>query len=242
MDSIIGGDIVGSCLLSIDWDYFICTQKENWGSYLENNKNLINSWYKRYIESWIEGKDIQKSYQLSSEAGTFWEKIKKHFQFEKDIKACISDSHALSYSIAEKNGCNCVYLFDAHSDLGYGGLSSLDFELNCANWLGKLLKDKQIEEAHIIYSPYTTEEPKCFELMNNVFNISYQNINDLGTSNEVSAIHICRSGAWTPSWMDENFNQFVDASGISYEITDCPQRKWEIGNISLSEQIYYMMM
>jgi len=37
-------------LLSIDWDYFIFTQKENWGSYIENNRNLIDLWYKRYIQ------------------------------------------------------------------------------------------------------------------------------------------------------------------------------------------------
>lgn len=229
------------CLLSIDWDYFIHIQKENWGSYIENTKNVINLWYKRYIQAKSRGKDIQKSFQLSSGIDGFWEKIEGHFIYAKGIKAFVSDSHALSYDIAMEQGCNAVYLFDAHADLGYGGLSSLDFEVNCANWLGKLLKDKWIEEANIIYSPYTAEKPEYFKPINNAFNVRYPGFDDLDTGIEVSAVHICRSGAWTPPWLDERFTQFIDSSGISYEFKDCPTRKWDTTNISFSDQIYYLL-
>ena len=58
---------------------------------------------------------------------------------------------------SKENNCTMVYLFDAHADLGYGGLSSLDFEVNCSNRL-QILKEKQIKEANIFYSPYTTEK------------------------------------------------------------------------------------
>lgn len=229
------------CLLSIDWDYFIHTQKENWGSYIENSKNVINLWYKRYIQAKALGKDIQKSFQLSSCIDGFWEKIKVNFIFAKGIKAYVSDSHVLSYDLARKQGCKTVYLFDAHADLGYGGLSSLDFEANCANWLGKLLKDKWIEEANIIYSPHTAEKPEYFKKINNVYNIRYPVFDDLDTGIEVSAVHICRSGAWTPPWLDERFTQFVHSSGIAYELKGCPARKWDTTNISFSEQICYML-
>lgn len=229
------------CLLSIDWDYFIHTQKENWGSYIENTKNVINLWYKRYIQAKALGKDIQKSFQLSSEIDGFWEKIKENFIFAKGIKAYVSDSHTLSYDIAREQGCNAVYLFDAHADLGYGGLSSLDFEVNCANWLGKLLKDNWIGEANIIYSPYTAEKPDYFKHINNAFNVRYPGFDDLDTGIEVSAVHICRSGAWTPPWLDERFAKFVDRLGIGYELKDCPTRKWNTTNISFSDQIYYLL-
>lgn len=42
------------CLLSIDWDYFVYT-KENWGSYTENKKSLIDFWYKRYLNARFRG-------------------------------------------------------------------------------------------------------------------------------------------------------------------------------------------
>lgn len=232
---------MGKCLLSIDWDYFIYTQKENWGSFMENRKNVIDLWYKRYIQSRTSGRDIQKSFKLSLDVDTFWKKIRKVFKFEKDIKTYVSDSHALSYNIAEDNDCSAVFLFDAHSDLGYGGLSSLNFEVNCANWLGKLLKSGQVKAANIIYSPYTTEKPEYFKSINKAYKVRYISLSDLVPEINVGAIHICRSGAWTPPWFDERFVDFVDELGRPYDISDCPERKWDTEHISFSDKIYYMM-
>jgi len=229
------------CLLSIDWDYFVYTKENNWGSYIENNKSLTDLWYKRYIQEKMKGKDIQELFQLSSELDTFWKKIRGRFRFEKEIKAYVSDSHALSYDIAKENNCTGVYLFDSHSDLGYGGLSSLNFEVNCSNWLGRLLKDKLVKEANIFYSPYTTERPEYFKPMNSIYNVKYRDFNDLDRNIDVSAIHICRSGAWTPPWLDNKFAQFIDAMGVQYEVVNCPVRKWDTENISFSDQINYLM-
>lgn len=228
-------------LLSVDWDFFIYTQKENWGSYIENTENTIKLWYKRYILSKAQGVNIQNSFQLSPDINTFWEKIREHFIFSKDTIVYVSDSHVLSYDIAKNQNCNEVYLFDAHSDLGYGGLSSLNFEVNCANWLGKLLKDRQINQANIIYSPYTAEKPEHFSQINNAYNIRYLNFNELGKDILVYAVHICRSGAWTPPWFDKKFIQFVKALGIPYKTVACPIRKWDTTNISFSDQINYLL-
>lgn len=182
-----------------------------------------------------------------------------------------------------------VYLFDAHSDLGYGGLSALSFEANCSNWLGKLLKDKQINAANIFYSPYTAEKPEHFKAMSSIYNIRYcdfydleknaampinqritgnadqdisspmkqsmavnvnqsistcknqKDIGDVGQAIPVHAVHICRSGAWTPPWLDNEFTRFVDALGLPYKVINCPERKWNPDNISFSDQIDYLM-
>lgn len=230
-----------NCLLSVDWDYFIYTGKKNWGSYIENKRSLIDLWYKRYFQEKAWGKDIQESFKLSPELDTFWESIRKRFIFGKDIKVYVSDSHALSYDIAKENDCRTVCLFDAHADLGYGGLSSLNFGVNCSNWLGKLLKDKYISEANIFYSPYTAEKPEHFRLMNNIFIVKYCDFYELDKNYRVSVIHVCRSGAWTPPWLDKKFNQFIDALGIPYEKKDCPERQWDPANISFADQINYLM-
>lgn len=229
------------CLLSIDWDYFFYTKSENWGSYSESKRSLIDLWYKRYLQEKAMGRDIRESYKLAPELDTFWESIKNRFLFVKDIKAYVSDSHALSYPIAKENNCSIVCLFDSHADLGYGGLSSLNFEVNCSNWLGKLLKDKQIKAAYIFYSPYTAEKPEYFRQINSIYHVKYCNLNDLNISFLVSAIHICRSGAWTPPWLDDKFVQFIDAMGITYETVNCPPREWDPENISLSHLIHYLM-
>lgn len=230
-----------NCLLSIDWDYFIYTKKVNWGSYTENKRSLIDLWYKRYIQEKELGKDIQDSFRLSSELDSFWNRIRKCFEFAKNIKVYVSDSHALSYNIAKENNCNMVYLFDSHADLGYGGLSSLNFEVNCSNWLGKLLKDRQIVKANIIYSRFTAEKPEHFKSINSTYNVGYYSFDALDKGIRTSAIHICRSGAWTPPWLDERFVQFIDALKIPYKIMNCPERKWDPANISFSDQISYLM-
>ncbi|NLW60767.1 MAG: arginase [Firmicutes bacterium] len=229
------------CLLSIDWDYFIYT-RHPMGSYSENKKSLIDFWYKRYLQAKARGEDIQKAFQLSAELEEFWTKIKKYFTFADKIKTYVSDSHTLSYKIAKESKCQAVCLFDAHADLGYGGLPALNFEVNCSNWLGKLLKEKQIEEAYIFYSPYTTEKPEYFQPLNSIYKIRYCAFDDLeGKSYAAVAIHICRSGVWTPPWLDEKFYQFIAALGLPYEIVNCPERKWDPDHISLADKVNYLI-
>ncbi|NLM46463.1 MAG: arginase [Firmicutes bacterium] len=228
------------CLLSIDWDYFIYT-RDNRGTHLENTRSMIDLWYKKFLQAKARGEDMQKAYRLSPEVDAFWPKIKKRFKLDADTKAYVSDSHALSYKIAKEENCTVVYLFDAHADLGYGGLSSLNFEVNCSNWLGKLLKEGQINEANIFYSPYTVEKPEYFNPMNSIYNIRYLDFSNFKQDVAVSAIHVCRSGAWTPPWLDNKFKQFIDGMGIPYKTMSCPERKWDPDHISFSDQINYLM-
>jgi hypothetical protein len=77
--------------------------------------------------------------------------------------------------------------------------------------------------------------------MNNIYNIEYPAFKDLNAKINVSVIHICRSGAWTPPWFDNKFVEFINALGIPYKIVKCPIRKWNTKNISLSDQFYYTM-
>lgn len=229
------------CLLSVDWDYFIYTGNECCGSYIENNKNIINLWYKRYIQNKINGKNIKKSFILSNEVYEFWTKIRKKFNIDSSTKLYISDSHAISYDIAKEKNCDEVFLFDAHSDLGYGGISSLNFEVNCANWLGKLLKNNIIDNASIIYSPFTMETVEDFKEIKNNYNIKFTDFEELEENINVKAIHISRSGAWTPPWFDENFEEFINELNLEYKKIECPNRKWQPENLSFSDEVYYLM-
>lgn len=209
---------------------------------MENSKNILDIWYKRYFMLKRLGKNLEDLYGLSQEVKVFWERIKQKFMIKPDVKVYISESHAFSYDVALNTGCTIVYLFDAHADLGYGGLRSLNFELNCANWLGKLLKDGVIEEANIVYSPYTLEKPRDFEEINDVYDVRYIVWEGIPDGIEVAAIHICRSGAWTPPWYDAKFLEFIMDSGLSnLKFIGFTPRKWDTRNISLSQQINYML-
>ncbi|WP_241559288.1 arginase [Lysinibacillus halotolerans] len=228
-------------LLSIDWDYFISTKNQNIVSFVENKRTILDDWYKRYLQAKSKGINLQKLYQLSEETKTFWSKIKKVFHYDGDTPVFVSDSHALSYDLVKMYQCDEVFLFDAHSDLGYGGLSSLKFDVNCANWLGKLLHEDVIEQANIVYSPYTLEKPSFFKEINRLYNVNYLKFNDIQGKIKIRAIHICRSGAWSPPWFDSTFIEFINSLGLRYEIKDCPARNWNPNNISFSEQLTYLM-
>ncbi|BDH63106.1 arginase [Lysinibacillus sp. PLM2] len=230
---------MGNSLLSIDWDYFISTENQGIISNIENERTIVDEWYKKYFQLKSQGKNIQNLFKLSSEVDSFWDRIKQIFIFNKKTKVYVSDSHVLSYDIAKKFQCTDVYLFDAHSDLGYGGTISL--EVNCANWLGFLLKEQVVKNANIIYSPFTKEKPEFFKHLNQVFDIKYLEIQDLHTKVNTSLIHICRSGAWTPPWFDQNFVRFLNASGLKYQVVNCPVRQWEPKNLNFADQIQYLL-
>lgn len=231
-----------SGLLSIDWDYFISMKNMPIESMLENKKTINDWWYKRFLQGKSRGEDLYKHYQLSKEVYQFWEQVEEYFEIDDDIKVYVSESHRLSYDLAKTFNCHEVYLFDAHSDLGYGGLSSLEFEVNCANWLGHLLKDHQINQAHILYSPYTKEKPEWFNQINHQFNVEYlSSWKQLKNKSKISVIHICRSGAWTPPWFDDKFFQFIRKLKMPYKIIDCPKRQWKINNLTYAEQLQYLM-
>ncbi|KGR90981.1 arginase [Ureibacillus massiliensis 4400831 = CIP 108448 = CCUG 49529] len=230
---------MGNSLLSIDWDYFISTENQEIISNLENERTIVDEWYKKYFQLKLQGKNIQNSFRLSSEVDSFWNRIKQIFIFNKNTKVYVSDSHVLSYDIAKKFQCTDVYLFDAHSDLGYGGSLSLD--VNCANWLGFLLKEQVVKSANIIYSPFTKEKPEFFKHYNRVFDIKYLEIQDLHNKVNTAVIHICRSGAWTPPWYDQNFVKFLNALGLEYQFINCPVRRWKPNNLNFADQIQYLL-
>lgn len=225
-------------LLSIDWDYFIPIKREWCGSYIENKRNKINMWYKRYFEAMKKGENIEKSVRAGKEIMGFWNKIKQHFIIKEKTKIYISDSHKISYYIAKDNGCDEVINFDAHSDLGYGGMKSLDFELNCANWLGKLLKNEIVKRVSIVYSPYTYENKEEFQEINHNFHVDYPDMEDFKDKMIVDYIHICRSGSWTPPWLDCRFYEFIKALNMNYKVVKCPRRRWNPEKLTLSDKIY----
>lgn len=238
---------MGKTLLSIDWDYFIPTKREWFGSYLENRRNLIGIWYQRYLKAIINGEDLLQTIHTGPELQEFWKIINDLFKITDATKVYVSDSHKYSYFLAKINSCSNVYLFDAHSDLGYGGLPSLEFELNHANWLGKLLKEGHISRATIIYSPYTYEKKEQFQEINNAFDIDYSTLNDYRRLKElpvevmVAAIHICRSGVWTPPWLDDDFSRFIRMVNLPIRIFKCPERNWNPESLTLADKIDYLL-
>ncbi|WP_461614689.1 arginase [Clostridium sp. Marseille-QA1073] len=228
-------------ILSVDWDYFVKIIPQWCGSYIENQRGLLSAWYRRYIEEGIKGVNLEEEIKVSKDALNFWDEIRNKFNFSEDIRVFVSDSHKYSYDISKYYDCDEVFLFDAHSDLGYGGLASLRFELNCANWLGILFKNNIIKKANIFYSPYTLEKPEDFEELNNNYEIDYLDFPKFNEKNNIDAIHICRSGGWTPPWLDNDFYKFIKALNLPYKELESLKRIWRPKELTFSEEINYLI-
>ncbi len=229
-------------ILSIDWDYFIPIKAEWTGSYIENNKYRNYIWYERYFNYKQKGEDLEKTVKADTNLlRSFVDNVKRRFNI-RNAKLYLSDSHKLSYDIAKENKCKTIYSFDAHTDLGYGGLKSLQFEVNCANWLGKLLWESIIERAYIILSPYSFERKEEFSEINKHFNIEYITMDEIHDLPEISFIHIARSGAWTPPWLDYQLFRLIDSLNKPYMVLDLKYRHWDPKNIKLADIINALIL
>lgn len=239
-----GAGNMKKCLLTVDWDYFIATKLTHITSYAENRQNIMQTWYKLYFEYKNKHIDIKKLFRLGEEVNTFWEDIKTNLKIKKDIPLIITESHIDAYEAAQRFECDSVYLVDAHSDLGYGGIQALNFEVNCANWLGMLLKDEVIDEAKILYSPYTHEEVADFKEITNLYGACFVKQEEFlhpEEALEIEAVHICRSGPWTPPWYDYQFDYFCNEAGGRL-INEPPAiREWDTEHINLANQIEFML-
>lgn len=223
-------------ILSIDWDYFVPLKKDWSGSYIENSRNKDFIWYQRYFQYKEKGEDLESSIIMDVELmQRFLATLSLKFHIQKNAKLYVSDSHKFSYYIAKKFSCDTIYSFDAHTDLGYGGIMSLQFEVNCANWLGKLLDDSIIKTAYILLSPFSFENSSQFKEINDKFDIRYIDTDKICNPPNISIIHIARSGAWTPPWLDHNFFQLIDSFNKPYKVLDFKHRYWNPKGISLAD-------
>ena len=57
----------------------------------------------------------------------------------------------------------------------------------------------------------------------------------------VDILHICRSGAWTAPWLDNEFDKFINELNIQIEYKEYVDREWNVNNITLADQIEYLL-
>lgn len=235
-----------NCFLSIDWDYFIKVHTERSNSYRETQRDILGKWYNEFLIDIEKGKQLELDYALGYIYEAFMKNVLPKLQIEENVPHILSESHAVAYEVACQQKCDDVYLLDAHSDLGYGGLEALNYEVNCANWLGMLFKEDRIKEAFIVYSPYTKEYIEEFQEIIAAYPIHFISLEELLAKDiSFSAVHMCRSGPWTPPWYDQAFYDLVNQLNLyfhlRYEDKVGGKRKWHPRRLSLAEKINYQL-
>jgi hypothetical protein len=224
-------------LISVDWDYFIDTKKTAVYSLRENHRNIYRRWYKEYFKN----PRIPFLYGLLPKMESFWAILGQQYHLNPSTLLFVSESHKYSYYLSKILNCHKVINFDAHADLGYGGLAGLETYTHCANWLGRLVTTSQVNEAEIVYSPYTHEKAADFSaFLQSTVAIRFTRLDHLEALEHdevVAGIHVCRSGAWTPPWYDQELDRFINASGLRRKKGFIKTRSWKPAQLTYAQKL-----
>lgn len=194
-------------LLSIDWDFFFpegSLDPNQWHlfdwSHGDSGSLYLNFiWYTRGAAFLRSGLSLPG---LSGDEVDFWDR----FTFSPRTRLFTADSHVHLYDRKVYRGVTEVVSFDAHHDGGYHGTFEewlSKGEVSCENWAVALQASDV--KCKVIYPRWkswamTAEPEPLVPLARSV---------DAGEGGHFDRIFVCRSGGWTPPWLDKQFSAFL---------------------------------
>lgn len=209
-------------LLSVDWDYFFPlfnADPKLWGLYDWGHRDAGKFFIEMIWGIRAEG-FIKNGLPLPGTSGaekTFWDR----FTFHPTAKLYIAESHVDAIKPEVHGGyMSEVWNYDAHHDCGYEKkivLSKLD-NVDCGNWMlgyRKLFKSK----LHVRYPEWRSTKQACKEATPS-FKPNTRMIDDMKEKNPLMFrnVFLCRSGGWSPAWLDKDFLNFIDACPVREKI------------------------
>lgn len=197
-------------LLSIDWDYFIPTYPFDPQLCMLYDWTMKDApffrdgiWLTRGAAFLLNGLPLPDTTGLEQ---SFWSR----FRFAKDVKMYYGDSHLYAACIPDAHCVHEVWNFDAHHDLGYRGTqeSILNARLiECDNWMGWYKHAGA--KVRVLYPRWRPEAKQ--EEAKPVFPGIRQIDNEQPVSVPFHAVYVCRSSSWSPAWLDDKFQRFMEA-------------------------------
>lgn len=239
-------------MISIDWDFFfpLPAAKDlqrwllfDWGHRETPFFHSALIWEIRAHAFARAGLPLPRT---SAEATTFWHWLSDRVDL-RHVMLETRESHVDAFATVVHCEITHVINFDAHHDCGYTGKRKRNIypharteEIDCGDWLGVLATEYGVE-ATVIYPAWRTD---CPERRGDADGVRYlQTGRDVISidklleqyQDDVVSVFVCRSGAWTPTWIDGDFARFVSqAPGLL--TTDVPERR-EF-NLQRVQQLY----
>ncbi|WP_280404762.1 hypothetical protein [Nocardia brasiliensis] len=227
-------DLVGR-LLVVDWDYFfpnpammvgpagVDAFNYDWG-HIESPFMIHDVWQSRltpFVEQDLPLPRCERFEGFWSRFGlSAWE-VGSIFVCESNMEAGEIFPASSVLDAEGSEGWAEVWLFDAHHDCGYPSALHLRerSQYDCGSWMAE--HAERGSELHVRYpwwratedgSTFAEVEPEPWVPVDRRLDQWPDAAEDLPDSWD--AVVVCRSGAWVPSWNDDQFDAFVESAGI----------------------------
>jgi len=199
-------------LLTVDWDAFIPVNKSGdpqlWDiGHAETNLHVNTLWQMR-------GGLVEHMQVDPALAKPFWAEMQRRFAPFTDY-TLVSDSHM--HVFGWLMDIQQVVLVDAHHDCWQGPKNAVD----CSNWARVWLGKSRTKHLHwivpdwvdiTIYDEWkfvTKEKRVSIYKLSDILKGSHMN----ALPRTIDRVHVCRSGCWTPPWLDQAFIDWLKAGG-----------------------------
>lgn len=130
-----------------------------------------------------------------------------------------------------------VWLYDAHHDCGYHGTDMKEWEainrFDCSDWMRRHFAGGT--ELHVRYPRWRADADGVLADYepHPIIDVDRQVDDDQAVPGPFDAVVVCRSGAWVPSWNDDQFEAFLAAAPLEPLWID----EWAPRNRRFDEQI-----
>lgn len=207
-------------LLSIDWDFFFPIPEHDpnclydWGHREDQNLFYGLIWSIRAADFLRFRRELPAT---SGEEKDFWNR----FHFKQDATLFYAESHSLILQVI-KNTTH-ILNFDAHHDAGYSNGKKKQ-EQGCDNWVLYLPHKNTVRVIYPSWKFYAFKaEPATQGKVKRIID------DGKPIPDEVDTVFVCRSGAWVPGWLDDDFDNFLDNCPVRrhIQVGKLVERKWD---------------
>jgi hypothetical protein len=178
--------------------------------------------------------------QTSGEEAAFWDRVR----ISPEAELYYADSNAYAIDRSVNRWVSSVWLYDAHHDCGYKPnaverMLERD-DVSCEDWM--LAYHEAGADLHVRYPTWRTV---AFDVEGDP-EVEVDRIFDDRAVPDVvfDRVFVCRSGTWTPPWLDGRFLEFVLAAPLASrtELESCSPRQWDEGNLVAWTRTFEMAM
>jgi hypothetical protein len=221
-------------LLSIDWDFFFPVPHPkddprfmyDWNHAERGRFFLETIWGIRAAQFLASDTDLPGT---SGEEEDFWER----FCFSDNPVLHYADSHVMIYKPEVMFQVDEVYNYDAHHD----AFDSVEYvigkgSVDCGNWAtGYYIAGIDIYTVYPRWKAWMMEDEPQIDVNPSV---------DTGNvdKRKFDRVFICRSGSWTPPWIEEQFWKFLENCPVKtrVRVDDITRRELDMEEVRANSE------